>query len=103
EFDFEIVLQHCTEGYRVADILAKKKIPASLTLIDSPGGKAETIGLLEENAAILDKAGVPVAINTDDGITESRFLLRTGSIAIRGGMSEASALKALTLTAAKLL
>src|SRR6185295_1476865 len=53
EFGFELVLQHATEGYRVADILAKKKIPASLTLIDSPGGKAETIGLLEENAAIL--------------------------------------------------
>ena len=103
EFNCEIVLQHCTEGYRVADILAKKKIPASLTLIDSPGGKAETIGLLEENAAILDKAGVPVAINTDDGITESRFLLRTGSIAIRGGMSESAALKALTLTPAKMM
>ena len=30
EFGFEIVLQHATEGYRVADILAKKKIPVSL-------------------------------------------------------------------------
>src|SRR5205085_5777863 len=103
EFGFEIVLQHATEGYRVADVLAKKKVPVSLTLIDAPGGKAETIGLLEENAAVLEKAGVQVAINTDDGITESRFLLRTGAIAVRGGMSEASALKALTLTAAKLL
>jgi imidazolonepropionase-like amidohydrolase len=53
EFGFELVLQHATEGYRVAEILAKKKIPASLTLIDSPGGKAETIGLLDENAAVL--------------------------------------------------
>lgn len=103
EFGFEIVLQHATEGYRVADILGKKKIPVSLTLIDAPGGKAETIGLLEENAAVLEKAGVAVAINTDDGITESRFLLRTGSIAVRGGMSEAAALKALTLTPARLM
>ncbi len=103
EFDFELVLQHATEGYRVADVLAKKKIPASLTLIDSPGGKAETIGLLEENAAVLDKAGVAVAIHTDDGITESRFLLRTGAIAVRGGMSESAALQALTLTPAKLM
>ncbi len=88
EFDFELVLQHCTEGYRIADELAKRKIPVSLTLIDSPGGKAETAGLLEENAAILDKAGVKVAINTDDSITESRFFLRTGAIAVRGGMSD---------------
>ncbi|MCE9568322.1 MAG: amidohydrolase family protein [Planctomycetes bacterium] len=103
EFGFELVLQHATEGYRVADILAKKKIPVSLTLIDSPGGKAETIGILEENAYILDKAGVTVCINTDDSITESRFFLYTGSIAVRGGMSEALALKAMTLTPAKLM
>ncbi|MDB5312375.1 MAG: amidohydrolase [Gemmataceae bacterium] len=103
EFGFELVLQHATEGYRVADVLARKKIPVSLTLIDSPGGKAETIGLLEENAAVLDRAGVAVTINTDDSITESRFLLRTGAIAVRGGMSEAAALRAITSTAAKLL
>jgi imidazolonepropionase-like amidohydrolase len=103
EFGFELVLQHATEGYRIADILARKKIPTSLTLIDSPGGKAETIGLLEENAYILDKAGVNVAINTDDSITESRFFLYTGSIAVRGGMSEEAALKAMTLTPARLM
>src|SRR5262249_12307222 len=103
EFGFEIVLQHATEGYRVADVLAKKKIPVSLTLVDSPGGKAETMGVLDENAAILDKAGVTVTINTDDSITESRFYLRTAAIAVRGGMSEAAALRAVTLNAAKLL
>ena len=103
EFGFELVLQHATEGYRIADVLAKKKIPVSLTLIDSPGGKAETMGLLEENAAVLDKAGVAVCINTDDFITESRFFLRTGSLAMRGGMSEAAALRALTLTPAKIM
>ncbi|HET6576586.1 MAG TPA: amidohydrolase family protein [Fimbriiglobus sp.] len=103
EFGFELVLHHATEGYRVADLLAKKKVPVSLTLVDSPGGKAETIGLLDENAAILAKAGIPVCINTDDFITESRFLLRTGAIAVRGGMSEAAALRALTQTPAKVL
>ncbi len=61
------------------------------------------MGLLEENAALLDKAGVVVTINTDDSVTESRFMLRTGAIAVRGGMSEADALKAITINAAKLL
>src|SRR5437588_1481601 len=78
-------------------------MPASLTLVDSPGGKYETAGLIEENAAILEKAGVPVAINTDDFITESRFFLRTGAIALRGGISENEALKALTLHGAQML
>src|SRR5437762_6582363 len=101
EFGFELVIQHGTEGYRIADELARRKIPVSLTLVDSPGGKLEVAGLLEENAAILDKAGVKVAINTDDFITESRFFLRTGAIAVRGGMSEASALIALRLHCAQ--
>ena len=103
EFGFEIVLQHATEGYRVAEELAKRKIPASLTLVDSPGGKYETAGLIEENAAVLDKAGVTVAVNTDDYITESRFFLRTGAIAVRGGISESAALRALTLNPATMM
>lgn len=103
EFGFELVLQHCTEGYRVAEELGKRGAWVSLTLLDSPGGKPETMGLLEENAAILAKAGVKVAINTDDSVTESRFFLRTGAIALRGGMTEDQALRALTLTGAEML
>jgi imidazolonepropionase-like amidohydrolase len=103
EFDFEVVLQHATEGYRVARELAARKVPVSLTLVDSPGGKLEVAGLLEENAALLDKAGVLVAINTDDSITESRFFLRTGAIAVRGGMPEDAALRALTIHGARML
>jgi imidazolonepropionase-like amidohydrolase len=103
EFGFELVLQHCTEGYRIADELAHRKIPASLTLVDSPGGKMETAGLLEENAAVLQKAGVLVAINTDDFITESRFFLRTGAIAVRGGMTEDEALRAQTINPARMM
>jgi imidazolonepropionase-like amidohydrolase len=103
EFGFELVLQHATEAYRIPEELVKRKIPASLTLIDSPGGKLETAALLEENAAILEKAGVKVAINTDDFITESRFILRTGAIAVRGGMSEDAALRALTINPAAMM
>jgi imidazolonepropionase-like amidohydrolase len=103
EFGFEIVIQHGTEGYRVAEELARRKVPVSLTLVDSPGGKMETAGLLEENGAVLEKAGVKVAINTDDWITESRFFLRTGAIAVRGGMSEEAALRALTLHGAQIM
>jgi imidazolonepropionase-like amidohydrolase len=103
EFNFEIVLQHCTEGWRVVDELVKRKTPVSLTLIDSPGGKPEVAGLLEENAAVLDRAGVKVAINTDDNITESRFFLRTGAIAVRGGLSPDAAVKALTINGAEML
>jgi imidazolonepropionase-like amidohydrolase len=103
EFGFEVVLQHGTEAYKVAGELARRKIPVSLTLPDSPGGKPEVDDLIEQNAALLERAGVAIAINTDDSVTESRFLLRTASLAIRGGLSEAAALKALTLAPAAML
>ena len=60
----------------------------SLTLVDSPGGKPEVMGLLEENAAILTKAGVKVAINTDDSVTEITLLPAAPAlpIALRVGL-----------------
>lgn len=103
EFGFEVVVQHGTEAYKVAGELAQRKVPVSLTIPDSPGGKPEVDDLIEQNAAILDRAGVSIAVNTDDFITESRFLLRTASLAVRGGLSEAAALRALTLNPARML
>lgn len=103
EFGLEVVIQHGTEAYKVAGELARRKIPVSMTIPDSPGGKAEVDDLIEQNGAILDKAGVAIAVNTDDSITESRFLLRTAALAMRGGLSEEAALKALTINPAAML
>lgn len=103
EFGFEVVVQHGTEAYKIADELAKRDIGVSMTLVDSPGGKAEALSLLEENPALVQKAGIRLAINTDDFITESRFLLRTAAIAVRGGLTESDALKALTINPARMM
>jgi imidazolonepropionase-like amidohydrolase len=97
EFGFDLVIQHGTESYRVAAEIAKRNAPVSMTIPDSPGGKAEVADFLEQCGAELHKAGVKVIINTDDPVTESRFLLRTAAIAVRGGLPDDVALKALTL------
>jgi imidazolonepropionase-like amidohydrolase len=52
---------------------------------------------------ILEKAGVPCAIHTDDPVTDSRLFLRTAGLAVRGGMSREKALDALTLAGARML
>jgi imidazolonepropionase-like amidohydrolase len=103
EFGFEVVIQHGTEAYKVIEEIAKHKVPVSLTIPDSPGGKAEVVDFIEEAAAELAKAGVTVLVNTDDPVTESRFLLRTAAITVRGGLSEDLALAAITSSAAKAL
>ncbi|MFO0944877.1 MAG: amidohydrolase family protein [Planctomycetota bacterium] len=103
EFGFELLIQHGTESYKVADEIAKRKIPVSMTILDSPGGKAEVVDFLEECGAELHKAGVKVLVNTDDSVTESRFFLRTAATAVRGGLPEEQALRAITIHGAEAL
>jgi imidazolonepropionase-like amidohydrolase len=103
EFHYRVVIHHGSEAYLVADELARRHIPVTLTIVDSPGGKLEAINVNEHAAAILEKAGVKVAINTDDDINSSRFIIREAALAVRGGMSEEGALRALTINAAEML
>ncbi len=103
EFGFRLVLQHVSEAWKVADEIAKAKVPASIIFIDSPGGKLETVDVYAINAPMLEKAGAPTGFHTDDGITDSRWFLRSGGMAVRAGMSREKALYALTMANAKML
>ncbi len=103
EFGFRIVLQHVSEAWKVADEIAAAKAPASIIFIDSPGGKLETTDIKFENGAALEKAGALTGFHTDDGITDSRWFLRSGGLAVRAGMSRDKALYALTMANAIML
>jgi imidazolonepropionase-like amidohydrolase len=103
EFGFRLVLHHVTEGWKVADEIARAKVPASITVIDSPGGKLEAVDARLELASVLDRAGVVVAIHTDDYITDSRLLLRSAALAVRAGLPRERAVYALTLAGARML
>ncbi|MBI3698549.1 MAG: amidohydrolase [Acidobacteria bacterium] len=103
EFKFNVVLQHVTEGYKVADEIARRKVPVSFIVIDSPGGKLEAADYSPAGGAIMEKAGIKLAIHSDDWINNSRFLIREAALAVRGGMTEEGALRALTLNPAEML
>lgn len=103
EFGFKLVLHHVSEAWKVADEIAKAKVPVSLIFIDSPGGKMEAVDLDPKSALALEKAGADVAFHTDDPITDSRLLLRSAAIAVREGMSKPKALEGLTLAGARML
>jgi len=103
EFGFRVTLHHVSEGWKVADEIAKAKIPVSMIFVDSPGGKLETTDLKFEEGAIFEKAGVLTGFHTDDSITDSRWFLRSAGIAVRAGMSREKALYALTMANATIL
>jgi imidazolonepropionase-like amidohydrolase len=103
EFGFRIVLQHVSEGWKVADEIAAAKAPASIIVIDTPGGKLEAVDLSSETGAILEKAGALVGFHTDDYITDSRWFLRSAGLAVRAGMSRDKALYGMTMAGARML
>ena len=103
EFGFKLVLQHVSEAWKVADEIAKAKVPSSIIMIEAPGGKLETMDVSMTNGAALEKAGALTGFHTDDYITDSRLFLRSAGLAVRNGMSRDKALYGMTMAGAIML
>jgi len=103
EFGYRMVLHHVSEGGQVAEEIAASGYPASIIVLDSPGGKHEAINLDYEIGRKLEEAGADVAYHTDDPITDSRLFLRSGAFGMRAGMSREKALEALTIANARMM
>ncbi len=103
EFHFHLVLHHVSEGWVVADEIAKAHVPVSLIVLDSPGGKEEAKDAALFTAATLDKAGVLFGFHTDDSIIDSRFFRREAGLAVRAGLSREKALYGLTMANARII
>ena len=103
EFGFKLVLQHVSEAWKVADEIAKANVPASIIMIESPGGKLETMDVSMTNGAALEKVGVLTGFHTDDYILDSRLFLRSAGLAVRNGMSREKALYGMTMANAIML
>lgn len=103
EFGFRVVLHHVSEGWKVAKEIAAAKVPCSVIVIDSPGGKIEARDMAFKNGRVLDEAGVKVAFHTDDWITDSRVFHRSAALAVRAGMDRQRAIEGLTIAGAEML
>jgi len=103
EFDFDLVLHHVSEAWKVAEEIAAADVPASIILLDAPGGKPEADEIAYRNGRVLNQAGVDVAYHTDDPITDSRLFLRQPAIGVRAGLSREAALESVTLAGARML
>lgn len=106
EYRFRLVLDECTEGYKVADELAKKEVPVVLgPFYYYPTGSSQYDEGREvnwNNAGLLVRAGVKVAI-ASNGQDESIGLLTAAAFAVRHGMPRAEALRSITLVPAQIL
>jgi imidazolonepropionase-like amidohydrolase len=104
EFGFKIAaLQHVLEGYKVAKEIAEAGAGAS-TFSDWWGYKMEVVDAIPYNAAILQKKGVLVSLNSDDASGAElmrRLNTEAAKIVKYGGVTEDEALAMITINAAK--
>lgn len=93
---------HILEGYKVADKMKVHGSSAS-TFSDWWYYKVEVTDAIAYNAAIMQKAGLNVCINSDDAEMARRLNQEAGKTVRYGGVSEEEALKMVTLNPAKAL
>jgi imidazolonepropionase-like amidohydrolase len=103
EFDLQVVVEHCTEGHKVADELAEAGVPAMVGPSLSSRSKMELRELSFSTPAALACAGVTVALISDHPFVPIQYLPLCGGLAIREGLGEEAALRAITLTPAEIL
>jgi imidazolonepropionase-like amidohydrolase len=105
EFKFKAVLVGCTEGFKVADEIARRGFPAIVGPMGVGPKRMETEEVSFGNAAILAKAGVKVVLQPDDalGVGAAEELPLTAALAVKGGLDRGVALRGITLAAAEVL
>jgi len=103
EFKTDLVIEHCTEGHKIAEELAEYGYPVIVgpSLINR--AKVELKEKTFKTAGILAKAGLKVALMTDHSVTPIEHLPLCAALAVKDGMSEEDALKAITINAAEIL
>jgi imidazolonepropionase-like amidohydrolase len=105
EFKLKAVLVGCTEGHKIPEEIAKRKVPVIIGPMGVGPRRMETQDVTIKNPAILAKAGVKVVIQPDDvrGIGRIRELPLAAAFAVKGGLSPQEALRSITINAAEVL
>jgi imidazolonepropionase-like amidohydrolase len=99
----KVVLTGVAEGWRVADEIAKANIPVLAgPVLELPTRDYDRYDKAYANPGLMKKAGVKVAIKTDDGNLNYRNLPYHAGFAVAYGMSREDALKAITIVPAEI-
>lgn len=104
EFDVDFTIEHCTEGHKVADYLARE--PRLKGVVVGPNMSSRTKYELRdksfETPGVMQRAGVKTAIMTDHPVIPVQYVFTCAAYAVKAGMDRDEALKALTLNAAEI-
>lgn len=103
EFDLNLTLEHCTEGHLVADEIAELDFSAAVGPSLTGKVKVELNEMDYKTAGILAQAGVKIALVSDHPVTPVKNLRLYAALAVKSGLDEYEALKAITINPAEMM
>ncbi|MBR4711872.1 MAG: amidohydrolase [Clostridia bacterium] len=101
EFGIRLTLDHCTDGHLIADILAEKGYPVLVGPSLGNKSKFELKNKTFATPGILYRAGLEVCIITDAPVIPLYHLALCAGLAVREGLPEDAAWRAITLNPAR--
>lgn len=103
EFDINVTLEHCTEGHKIAEEIARAGVPAIIGPTLTGKVKVELKDRTFATPGILAAAGVKVALMSDHPVVPTENLPLYAALSVKEGMDEEEALKAITINSAEIL
>ncbi len=103
EFGVNYTLEHCTDGYRIADILKEEGVKPILGPLLSTRSKIELKDLSFKAPTAMSDAGIKFAMMTDHPVIPLYALPVCAALSVREGLSETEALKSITIYAAEIV
>lgn len=101
EFDIEVTIEHCTEGHLIAERIAESGVQVSVGPTMSTRSKVELADKGYHTLLELDKHNVPFSITTDHPVIGIEYLTTAAATAVKFGLNEQAAFKAITGQAAR--
>ena len=103
EFGYDLVLDHCTEGYLLVEKIAAAGVPVVTGPLITARSKVELRNRTLANPGVLAAAGITVAIATDHPVVPVHLLILQAALAVKEGMDRDAALRAVTINPAKIM
>jgi imidazolonepropionase-like amidohydrolase len=103
EFGYDLVIDHGTEGYLIANKIAAAGVPVVTGPLITSRSKVELRNRTLANPGLLAAAGVTVSIATDHPVVPVHLLIVQAALAVKEGLDPGTALRAVTINPARVL
>lgn len=103
EFGVDIIIEHCTEGHKIAEELGNRKVRAVVGPTMTNRSKVEVRERDYSTLRTLWENGVQIAITMDHPVIHVQYLNISAALAVKAGLPREEALKAVTINPARIL